>query len=229
MKEDGTLSDRLEPTMPDDPRPQASDLFPTDLPADDAPEFPEHLVGSTPSRASADPAPPASTPEVPAAPVAAASAPADAQAPPTPVAEPTPAPYVPSPDATQELSRVAPSPQAAAFTAPAGEFPTADDLWAEPAPAPVDEDAVRRADREMLRPGSGPMVVFDDVSMVYPGNVTALDQVRLSIDSDRKLRLRQVDVHPSADPGASGHERSPDGRWTRSEEDEHQEGAVPSP
>ncbi|HRC08555.1 MAG TPA: cell division ATP-binding protein FtsE, partial [Miltoncostaeales bacterium] len=106
----------------------------------------------------------------------------DASAPAAPVApEPVPPPP-PAPAATQEFTRVAPSPQAAAFTAEPSEIPTADDLWAEPAPVPVDEDAERRAAREMLRPGSGPMVVFDDVSMVYPGNVTALDQVRLSID-----------------------------------------------
>jgi cell division transport system ATP-binding protein len=165
MKEDGTLSDRPEPTLPDDTRPKPSDLFPTDLPGDDAPEFPEHLVGTAPAREAVAPVadPPVSAPPAPAAPEAVT-------------------PPAPAPAPTQEFTRVAPSPQAAAFTADPGEIPTADDLWAEPAPAPIDEDAERRASREMLRPGSGPMVVFDDVSMVYPGNVTALDHVRLSID-----------------------------------------------
>ncbi len=35
----------------------------------------------------------------------------------------------------------------------------------------------------MLRPGSGPMVVFDNVTKTYPGNITALESLSLSIDS----------------------------------------------
>jgi cell division transport system ATP-binding protein len=64
--------------------------------------------------------------------------------------------------------------------------PTADDLWAEtPAPesdgfATVDGGRGRR--RSMLEPGNGPMVQFEDVVKTYPGGVTGLDGVSLSID-----------------------------------------------
>ncbi len=35
----------------------------------------------------------------------------------------------------------------------------------------------------MLRPGDGPMVLFENVTMKYPGDVLALNDVSLSIDS----------------------------------------------
>ncbi len=80
-----------------------------------------------------------------------------------------------------------PSASAAAFTADVpGErvdAPTADDLWADPAPAAIEGPSARTRRRSMLRPGEGPMVVFDDVTMTYPGNVTALENVSLTIDS----------------------------------------------
>jgi cell division transport system ATP-binding protein len=57
----------------------------------------------------------------------------------------------------------------------------ADDLWAEPAEAA--RVAKRSGRRAMLRPGDGPMVLFENVTMKYPGDVLALHDVSLSIDS----------------------------------------------
>lgn len=91
---------------------------------------------------------------------------------------------VPEEVAAAPLEPVAPSASAAAFTAPPVAEPTADDLWVdEPDPADIEGPSAHARRRSMLRPGEGPMVVFDDVSMVYPGNVTALDGVSLTIDA----------------------------------------------
>ena len=69
--------------------------------------------------------------------------------------------------------------------APAAE-PTADDLWNDAAPAaelvPAAGGRGRRS-RSMLRPGEGPMVVFDHVTKKYPPDVFALEDVSLSIES----------------------------------------------
>ncbi len=68
-----------------------------------------------------------------------------------------------------------------------GDFTAADSgaegLWAEPAAPelpPLTGERGRR--RSVLRPGTGPMVVFDHVTKKYPGGVSALDDVSLSID-----------------------------------------------
>ena len=61
--------------------------------------------------------------------------------------------------------------------------PTADDLWADAAPADPTPAGRSGRGRSMLRPGDGPMVVFENVTKTYPPNVTALDGVSLSIDS----------------------------------------------
>ena len=70
--------------------------------------------------------------------------------------------------------------------APVAE-PTADDLWndvVEPAAAAAPASRGRgRKNRSMLRPGEGPMVVFDHVTKQYPPDTLALDDVSLSIDS----------------------------------------------
>ncbi len=60
--------------------------------------------------------------------------------------------------------------------------PTAEDLWAEPAPdlAPMPERGGRRS---MLRPGEGPMVILDHVSKIYPGGHVGLQDVSLTIDA----------------------------------------------
>jgi cell division transport system ATP-binding protein len=64
--------------------------------------------------------------------------------------------------------------------------PTADDLWADTPPAAEDGFAAaeegRGRKRSMLQPGKGPMVLFEDVVKTYPGGVTGLDGVSLSID-----------------------------------------------
>jgi cell division transport system ATP-binding protein len=65
--------------------------------------------------------------------------------------------------------------------------PTADDLWNDVPPstaaaAPTSRRRGRRS-RPMLRPGEGPMVVFENVTKRYPPDVLALDDVSLSIDS----------------------------------------------
>ncbi len=65
--------------------------------------------------------------------------------------------------------------------------PSVDDLWndaVEPATAPAPAARGRgRRSRSMLRPGEGPMVVFDHVSKQYPPDVVALDDVSLTIDA----------------------------------------------
>lgn len=65
--------------------------------------------------------------------------------------------------------------------------PTADDLWNDAAgPATAPPPAARgrgRRRRSMLRPGEGPMVVFDHVSKRYPPDILALDDVSLTIDA----------------------------------------------
>jgi len=74
----------------------------------------------------------------------------------------------------------------AAPPAETADEPTADDLWADPEPAPVaasDAKGKRRRRGSMLRPGDGPMVVFENVTKVYAPDVTALDDVSLTIDS----------------------------------------------
>ena len=49
-----------------------------------------------------------------------------------------------------------------------------------------------RADRRsMLRPGDGPMVIFDHVSKVYGPNTVGLDDVSLTIDSGEFVFLVQ--------------------------------------
>lgn len=76
------------------------------------------------------------------------------------------------------------------FTPPSGTGelpavePTADDLWAEPSAdelPPLTSERGRK--RSMLRPGEGPMVVFDHVTKSYPGGIRALEDVSLTIDS----------------------------------------------
>jgi cell division transport system ATP-binding protein len=70
--------------------------------------------------------------------------------------------------------------------APVAE-PTADDLWNDALQPAADlvpaAGGRRRRSRSVLRPGDGPMVVFDHVTKKYPGEVLALDDVSLSIDS----------------------------------------------
>ncbi len=65
--------------------------------------------------------------------------------------------------------------------------PTIDELWndaVEPATAPASPVRGRgRRSRSMLRPGEGPMVVFDHVTKQYPPDVLALDDVSLTIDA----------------------------------------------
>ncbi len=87
----------------------------------------------------------------------------------------------PPPDAASEPERETPA-DAGDPVLPAPE-PVAEDLWADQAvtqPAPLTSERGRR--RSVLRPGSGPMVVFDNVTKTYPGGVRALDDVSLSID-----------------------------------------------
>ncbi len=67
--------------------------------------------------------------------------------------------------------------------APAPE-PTADDLWNDERElTPLVAERTERRRRSMLRPGEGPMVVLDQVTKTYPGGVTGLDDVSLSIES----------------------------------------------
>jgi cell division transport system ATP-binding protein len=48
----------------------------------------------------------------------------------------------------------------------------------------ADRDGFTRPDRRYaLRPGDGPMVILDDVTKVYPGDVVGLEEVSLSIES----------------------------------------------
>jgi cell division transport system ATP-binding protein len=48
----------------------------------------------------------------------------------------------------------------------------------------ADRDGLRRLDRRhALRPGDGPMVILDEVTKVYPGDVVGLEEVSLSIES----------------------------------------------
>jgi len=62
--------------------------------------------------------------------------------------------------------------------------PTADDLWNDALQPAADlVPAAGRRSRSVLRPGDGPMVVLDHVTKKYPGDVLALDDVSLSIDS----------------------------------------------
>ena len=61
--------------------------------------------------------------------------------------------------------------------------PTAEDLWAEPVQELPPLTSERGRKRSMLRPGEGPMVIFDHVTKTYPGGVNALDDVSLTIDA----------------------------------------------
>jgi cell division transport system ATP-binding protein len=60
---------------------------------------------------------------------------------------------------------------------------TADDLWAETPETVASERPRRGGRRSVLRPGSGPMVVFENVTKTYKPDVTALDDISLSIDA----------------------------------------------
>jgi len=62
----------------------------------------------------------------------------------------------------------------ASTDSPPTPAPSADDLWAEGAEPPADFNPVAERDRRrrsMLRPGEGPMVVLENVTMRHPGDV----------------------------------------------------------
>lgn len=84
--------------------------------------------------------------------------------------------------AHDELTEVgAPAPTRAMPTA--ADDITADDLWAESEVATAPPVSQRRDRRSMLRPGDGPMIMLENVTKVYQPDVTALDDVSLTIDS----------------------------------------------
>jgi cell division transport system ATP-binding protein len=88
-----------------------------------------------------------------------------------------------TPDEASAYGDIGPENPAGPPSGPVPE-PTAEDLWADPGPelAALPRETGRRR-RSMLRPGEGPMVVFDHVSKVYPGGVVGLQDISLTIDS----------------------------------------------
>ena len=87
----------------------------------------------------------------------------------------------------------------------------------------------------MLRPGDGPMVIFEGVTKRYDQNVLGLDDVSLSIESGEFVflvgpsGLGQVDVHPPADQGVRPHRGDDHGGRPQPEPPAPLEGALPAP